>query len=566
LVSRQIGSWFSSRIGIVPTLLAASVLNLAVAMTAVEAWTLQTADAALMADMRLRLEVNLNLLKEMVIPLGADWQLTDGRLSRGGQLLEGRNDLVDAVRRVGGGAATIFAGDVRTATNIQAPDGKRGTGTKLAPGPAYDAVLGRGETYYGTNIILGRSHLTIYEPIRDHTGKVIGILFVGLPTDEVSTVVDGLRSKVASGSIVLALMAGLMMWLAMRRALRPLLRLAAATRAIASGERSIAIPGITRHDEIGQMAQTVLAFHNTVADMERLRAENERIGLDMQAARKAELGEMVVRFEAEVGALVHTISTASTQSETTARAMTDMAERGVSRAHAAGAAAAATRSTVETAGAAADDLAAMVSGISRKVAQSAQIALQSVADAEHTDGIVRALAEGADKIGSVVGLISRIAAQTDLLALNASIEAARAGDAGKGFAVVASEVKSLANQTSRATEDIGAQIAKVQDTTQRAVAAISGIADTIRQISALAAEISTATERQMAVASDIARTVQDTAEAASDVASNVDGLSDVAGGTREAAGQVLAATAALSRDAARLAGDVERFVIHVRAA
>jgi uncharacterized protein YoxC len=80
--------------------------------------------------------------------------------------------------------------------------------------------------------------------------------------------------------------------------------------------------------------------------------------------------------------------------------------------------------------AAAEQLTASVTEISRQVDQAARAAREAVEQANATDATVNGLSGAAGQIGEVVSLISSIAAQTNLLALNATIEAARAGEAG----------------------------------------------------------------------------------------------------------------------------------------
>lgn len=151
-------------------------------------------------------------------------------------------------------------------------------------------------------------------------------------------------------------------------------------------------------------------------------------------------------------------------------------------------------SGVQTVAAAAEELSASSSEISRQIAQSARITGKAVSDAKRTNAIVQALSVAVEKVGDVVSLIASIASQTNLLALNATIEAARAGDAGRGFAVVASEVKNLANQTARATDDIGVQIGQIQAATREAVGAILGIAASVDEVSSIAGMIAAAVE------------------------------------------------------------------------
>ncbi|PKL59731.1 MAG: methyl-accepting chemotaxis protein, partial [Methanomicrobiales archaeon HGW-Methanomicrobiales-4] len=98
-------------------------------------------------------------------------------------------ETVDAVQKLLGGAATVFQkqGDkaIRISTNVIGEDGKRAVGTSVSQA-VYDAVITRGETYYGSAVVVGKKYITAYEPIKDSKGDIIGILFVGV--DEAKTV------------------------------------------------------------------------------------------------------------------------------------------------------------------------------------------------------------------------------------------------------------------------------------------------------------------------------------------------------------------------------------------
>ncbi|MBW8860454.1 MAG: cache domain-containing protein, partial [Caulobacter sp.] len=102
------------------------------------------------------------------------------KLTAGGKVLNGDIATVDHVKDLVGGTMTIFLGDTRIATNVQKPDGSRGVGTPLAKGPVYDAVLGRGESYRGEAKVLGKPYFAAYDPIKNASGEVIGILYVGV--------------------------------------------------------------------------------------------------------------------------------------------------------------------------------------------------------------------------------------------------------------------------------------------------------------------------------------------------------------------------------------------------
>jgi hypothetical protein len=93
-------------------------------------------------------------------------------------------DIVDAVVAEHGGTATLFAKTgreyVRVSTNVPKPDGSgRATGTILDPAGKAIVEIDAGKPFYGEVAILGTPYITGYEPIKDASGNVIGIWYVG---------------------------------------------------------------------------------------------------------------------------------------------------------------------------------------------------------------------------------------------------------------------------------------------------------------------------------------------------------------------------------------------------
>jgi len=80
------------------------------------------------------------------------------------------------------GRLVQFAGKSRRSSsdnNVKKDDGSRAVGTVLSPhGPVFPMIQ-KGEAYYGDATILGKPYITGYEPIRDASGDVIGIYYVG---------------------------------------------------------------------------------------------------------------------------------------------------------------------------------------------------------------------------------------------------------------------------------------------------------------------------------------------------------------------------------------------------
>jgi methyl-accepting chemotaxis protein len=257
----------------------------------------------------------------------------------------------------------------------------------------------------------------------------------------------------------------------------------------------VAVYGLDRGDEIGEMARTIHVFRD---NMERAATLEQQRRIDDEACerRRLNLERLTHDFGAGIDAVVEAVSSQAVEMRDSSTAMSAIAKETSRQSCAAATASDEARVNVQTVASAAEELASSIGEISRQVGESSRIATVAVTEVERTNESVTSLAAAAEKIGEVVNLINDIASQTNLLALNATIEAARAGEAGKGFAIVASEVKNLANQTARATEEIAGQITGIQSATAGAVGAIQKIGGTITRIDGIVTEITTSVEQQ----------------------------------------------------------------------
>ncbi|WP_207461752.1 methyl-accepting chemotaxis protein [Azospirillum sp. SYSU D00513] len=346
---------------------------------------------------------------------------------------------------------------------------------------------------------------------------------------------------------------------------RPIVSMTRAMTALAGGDRTVAVPGLERGDEVGGMAKAVQVFKDGLIRADALAAE-QAAEHEAAARRAARLEELTREFDRRAIEALGRVSAAATQLQATAQGMSATAEQTIQQAGAVAGASSEASGNVETVAAAAGELSNSIVEIGRQVAQSTRIAGEAVETAGRTDTTVRGLVDAAQRIGEVVQLINEIATQTNLLALNATIEAARAGEAGKGFAVVASEVKSLANQTAKATEEIGAQITAIQRVSGEAASAIAEIGRVIGEISGISTTIATAVEEQGAATREISRNVREAARGAGEVDSNIAGVTEAAVATGESSREVLGAAQGMSREAEELRGFVSRFLTDMRAA
>ncbi len=378
-----------------------------------------------------------------------------------------------------------------------------------------------------------------------------------------ATMLQSVSSAIMGLAAVILILSGIMLFM---RVMRPLSRMATTMREMAAGRMDVAIPDAGRSDEIGEMAAAVDVFRNKGLEVERMRAEQTEREAQAAATHKQETARIADGFEAVVGGIIGTVSSAASELERTAGALTHTAESTEQLSTSVASTSAQASGNVQSVAAATDQLASSIAEIGRRVHESSRITGEAVQQAQRTDVRIAALSQAAGRIGDVVKLITAIAEQTNLLALNATIEAARAGEAGRGFAVVAQEVKALASQTAKATDEIGSQITQMQSATQESVDAIKEIGATIERVSEIVGSIAAAVEEQGAATREITRSVGEAASGTARVAASIGDLSAGARETGTASGQVFASAQELAREGVVLKSEVEKFLASVRAA
>jgi len=563
---------FISRLSVITRLALLGALTMSLAVGATVIVLLNGVSLRMEAQAQGELETSMRLAWKIVGDAsgGGSIRLQDGTLKTsastdGGTALDDER-LVDMVQTISGAAATIFAGDRRVATTIRDSGGGRATGTVLAAGPVHDRIFQEGLPFRGKAVILGTPFLTAYDPIKDATGQVVGILFTGVPESHVLQTIAQMRLigvGVGAAAMILSLA---LFTVCLRHVMRAFDRLRGTVEDLASERLEGRVEGTERHDEVGAMARAIQRCQSALREARTLRAERAASEAERQAARRAEMQSLAQRFHAGVGTAFASVTEAIGSLESTSRVMSDTAELTARQAGQVSGAALETSETVDKVAAAAEELRASISEIGRQVTHASQVTDQAADEAARGDETAQALAGAADRVGDVVQLIASIASQTNLLALNATIEAARAGEAGRGFAVVASEVKDLAVQTQRATRDIGDQIEQIQLATQEVVSAMRRLSATSLDIRSTATAIAVAVEQQAAATGEIARHVGDSAASTRVITRSIDAVSGAADKTGSAASYLTQAAADLSREATTLSGRVEAFVAEVRAA
>lgn len=114
-------------------------------------------------------------------------------LDRDGNSIEGRFEVVDSILEDLGDQSTIFVrvrdDFKRISTNVTGDDGQRALGTYLGRDhSAYETVI-NGGLFVGEANVLGENFYTAYEALTDENDNVIGVLFVGIPTETLDNII-----------------------------------------------------------------------------------------------------------------------------------------------------------------------------------------------------------------------------------------------------------------------------------------------------------------------------------------------------------------------------------------
>jgi methyl-accepting chemotaxis protein len=89
---------------------------------------------------------------------------------------------------------------LRVATNILKKDGTRAIGTYIPASSPVAESIRAGRTFTGRAYVVDGWYLTIYEPILDESGDVIGAIYAGVRQDSVASLRSGIKSTLVGDS------------------------------------------------------------------------------------------------------------------------------------------------------------------------------------------------------------------------------------------------------------------------------------------------------------------------------------------------------------------------------
>lgn len=416
-----------------------------------------------------RQELNIRIAWEILNAYGKDFYIRDGILYAGDHQLNEDYQIVDRVKQLVGGTATIFMHDTRVSTNVMKEDGTRAVGTRLGAGPVYDAVILRGQSYRGEAMILGEPYFTAYDPIKNSAGEVIGILYVGINKNEFFAAIRKILSNITFTVIAFGLVICLISIQMVRKVvMKPVNQGIELTSEIARGNLYTDI-SIERKDELGELFEAL--------DLMQAKLTEVIHGIRNGANEVRDSSEQVGQGNIELSQRTQEQASSLEEIASSMEEMTSTVNQNADNAN-------------------------QASLLAQKARDEAENSRQIVGKAISAMNIIK---ESSAKISDIISVIDEIAFQTNLLALNAAVEAARAGEHGRGFAVVASEVRNLAGRCTSAAKEIKElihdSVDKVNDGTKLVNSsgdALEEIVLEVKKVSDIVTEIAAASREQSA--------------------------------------------------------------------
>ncbi len=184
--------------------------------------------------------------------------------------------LVDRIKQVAGvDTVTIFFGDLRVSTNVMTESGERAVGT-LVSQAVRDVVLVNGQDYVGRAFVVNQMYITRYIPLYEHSGRIVGMLYVGALVSAFDALVHTFNERVALIALVCILLAGVIAVPITRLITQPITELVEANRRLAQGDMTVRVQP-SGSSELGLLGTSFNHMAETLQHAQQELLQKERL-------------------------------------------------------------------------------------------------------------------------------------------------------------------------------------------------------------------------------------------------------------------------------------------------
>ena len=226
----------------------------------------------------------------------------------GGRLLSNREDFADRIAsKIYGnetfkgkevGLATIFLSGIRISTTVRQESGTRAVGTAVSD-DVYDHVLKKGKTWISRPFAVNRRYVTAYEPIRNMSDQIVGMLSIGVLEDRYR---DIHRNAMLSFFLITVGATAVSLWvcyLFIKSAMKPIGVLVTATEKLADGNLEQQVQLKKAPPEIAALGNAFNTMSRSISERDR-KLRNRAHEEIMKSERLAMIGQLAAGVAHEI--------------------------------------------------------------------------------------------------------------------------------------------------------------------------------------------------------------------------------------------------------------------------
>lgn len=473
-----------------------------------------------------------------------------------------RSPVIDDIVAKLRGTCTLFVrmneqGDMlRTSTNVQKGE-KRAIGTYIPavnPDGKPNAVVARvleGKRFVGRAFVVNEWYYSAYEPLRDNTGEIIGMLYIGIREQGVESlrrqiletrvgktgyvyVVDSTGKYIISfrgerdGQDVSGVKDA-----SGREIIKEIIKVAKAQK---PGQCGIISYSWQNQGEAAPREKIALVSYFAPWDWiigvgsyeeEFMEAPRTLTAIGQEGMKRLGFLLAIVTLLAaliwvftsaalarKLTYIADQLSSGSAQIASASKQIADAGQMVANGASEQADALSRTVTTIDSMITRSKDVSSLTSGADQLMRQNIEKSGQSLKALVEMTSAMNTIVADSDEMGKIIKTIDEIAFQTNILALNAAVEAARAGEAGAGFAVVAEEVRNLASRAAEAAKTTQEKLETNTNLIKHAAHGVQGVNQNFEAIvetaTVIGEKVLSITQATQALSQDISTLAQHT--------------------------------------------------------